>query len=76
MNWDDTIIVHAFGYRYIYQVRLNQIIDPENSSATRHEEYSWLTLLTCKGYNESRDDYNYRVMVRAVLVEIRPDLYQ
>ncbi len=76
MDWDDTIIVHTFGYRYIYQVRSNQIIDPENSSPTRHEEYPWLTLLTCKGYNESRDAYNYRVMVRAVLVEVRPDLYQ
>jgi len=75
MDWDDTIIVHAFGYRYIYKVRSNQIIDPENSRATRHEEYSWLTLLTCKGYNESRDAYNFRVMVRAVLVEVRPDLY-
>jgi len=75
MDWDDTIIVHAFGYRYIYKVRSNQIIDPENSRATRHEEYSWLTLLTCKGYNESRDAYNFRILVRAVLVEVRPDLY-
>ena len=75
MDWDDSIIVHAFGYKYIYQVRSNQIIDPDNSSATRHEEYPWLTLLTCKGYNESRDAYNFRIMVKAVLVEVRPDLF-
>lgn len=75
MAWDDSIIVHAFGYRYIYQVRSNQIIDPGNSTATRHEEYPWLTLLTRKGFNERIDAYNYRVMVRAVLIEVLPDLY-
>jgi len=75
LNWDDQIIVHAFGQQYIYMVRSNQIIEPDNSSATRHEEYPWLTLLTCKGYNEFSDEYNFRVMVRAVLIEVRSDLY-
>jgi LPXTG-site transpeptidase (sortase) family protein len=69
--WNDLIIVHLYGQEYVYRVRTNQIIRPDNSTAFKHEELPWLTLLTCRGYNESTDSYNYRVMVKAVLVEIR-----
>jgi LPXTG-site transpeptidase (sortase) family protein len=75
MQWDEQIIVHAFGQHYVYQVRSNQIITADNQRAVRHEELPWLTLLTCKGYNEITDSYNYRIIVRAVLIEIKPEQY-
>ena len=75
LSWDDKIIVHAFGTQYIYQVRSNKVVKPDDPGILRHEEYSWLTLVTCKGYNEWTDSYNYRVVVRAVLVDIKQDWY-
>jgi len=73
LGWDDQIIVHAFGEQYIYKVRATSIIQPDDPRATRHEEYPWMTLLTCKGYNELTDSYDYRVMVRAVLIDKTQD---
>jgi len=75
MEWDEQIIVHSFGQQYIYQVRSNQLITADNQRAIRHEELPWLTLITCKGYNENTDSYNYRVIVRAVLIGVKSDLY-
>jgi len=75
MEWDEHIIVHAFGQQYIYQVRSNQLIAADNQRAVRHEEFPWLTLITCKGYNENTNSYNYRVIVRAVLIEVKTDLH-
>ena len=70
LRWGDTIIVHAFGQRHIYEVRTNHIVLPDDLSPLKHEEKAWLTLLTCKGYDESSDTYKYRIEVRAVLMKV------
>jgi LPXTG-site transpeptidase (sortase) family protein len=75
LTWNDRVIVHAYGQQYVFQVRTNRLISPDNPSAVQHEEENWLTLLTCKGFNEYSGTYNYRVMVRAVLIEVRSDLF-
>jgi sortase (surface protein transpeptidase) len=36
----------------------------------KHEEESWVTLLTCKTYNEKTGEYSSRVAVRAVLLKV------
>jgi sortase (surface protein transpeptidase) len=36
----------------------------------KHEEKSWLTLITCEDYKELSKTYSTRRMVRAVLVKI------
>jgi sortase (surface protein transpeptidase) len=36
----------------------------------KHEEYSWLTLITCKTYNERTGEYLQRTVVRAVLIKV------
>jgi sortase (surface protein transpeptidase) len=36
----------------------------------KHEEKSWLTLVTCKDYDEKTNTYRKRVVVRAVLVSV------
>jgi hypothetical protein len=46
---------------------------PDNLSALKHEEKAWLTLLTCKGYDESSDSYKYRIETRAVLMKVETD---
>jgi LPXTG-site transpeptidase (sortase) family protein len=70
--WGDQVIVHAFGQQYVYSVRESVLASPGAvSSVIRHEEYPWLTLITCQGYDEASNSYRTRVVVRAVQVEIK-----
>ena len=70
--WGDKVIVHVWGAQYVYEVRSIRQVSPGNTGAMlKHEELSWITLVTCRGYNEATDSYNYRVLVRAVLVEVK-----
>ena len=64
-------MLHAYGQRYIYEVRQVRYVLPNDLSVLRHEEYDWLTLITCAGYDHVNDRYLHRVVVRAVLVDIR-----
>ncbi|MBL8102568.1 MAG: sortase, partial [Anaerolineales bacterium] len=73
LNWGDKIIVHAYGQAYIFEVRENRTIKPYNTSVLKHEEEAWLTLITCKTYNESTNTYADRIVVRAVLVKVLND---
>jgi len=70
LRYGDRVIIHAWGQEYVYEVRLNELVAPDDLSVLRHEEFSWLTLLTCQGYDESSDSYYFRRTVRAVLVQI------
>ena len=75
LSWGQQIIVHAWGEKYIYEVRTvnNWVLPTDTRLITKHEEYSWLTLVTCRGYNASTDSYNYRTIVRAVLTKVAAD---
>jgi LPXTG-site transpeptidase (sortase) family protein len=69
--YGDQIIVHLDGQKYIYEVRDNKRVRPnEANSVLKHEDYSWLTLITCNTYDETTRDYTYRSVVRAVLVKL------
>ncbi len=73
LKYNDKIIVHAWGQRYLYQVRSVLEVRPENISVISHEDLSWLTLVTCQDYDEASDSYSMRVAVRAVLVKVETD---
>jgi LPXTG-site transpeptidase (sortase) family protein len=73
LRWGDLVIVHAFGDRYIYEVRSNEILRPNDVSVLDHEERAWLTLLTCMNYQEHENRYAYRIAARAVLVKVAPE---
>jgi len=68
LQWGDRILVHAYGTVYVYEVRTNRTINPSDTSVLQHEDEAWLTLLTCKTYNESTNTYSNRIAVRAVLI--------
>jgi LPXTG-site transpeptidase (sortase) family protein len=69
--WGSTVILHhADGYRYTYEVRDNYTVLPQDFSVLKQDGYSWLTLITCKGYNPWLDTYSYRTIVRAVLLKV------
>ena len=68
LRWGDQIIVNAYGYRYIYEVRSVHYVGPNDTSVLDHKDLSWITLLTCAGYDEAQDNYRYRLAVEAVRI--------
>jgi LPXTG-site transpeptidase (sortase) family protein len=70
MKYGEKVIIHAYGQKYIFEVRSNEILDPRDTSAFRHEEKPWLTLVTCREYDENMNAYRKRVVLRAVLVSV------
>jgi LPXTG-site transpeptidase (sortase) family protein len=72
MWWGDKVIVHAWGGQYVYEVRAVLQVSPGNTAAMmKHQELPWITLVTCRGYDQASNSYKYRVLVRAVLVEVK-----
>jgi LPXTG-site transpeptidase (sortase) family protein len=72
LRWGDKVIIRAFGAEYTYEVRTVRTISPANTaSALKHEDAAWLTLLTCKSYNDATGQYDKRLIVRAVLVDVK-----
>ena len=70
LKYGEKIIIRAFGQKYTFEVRSNNIVEPDDQSAFRHEEKPWLTLITCREYDEKTNSYRKRVVVRAVLINV------
>ncbi|MBP6176714.1 MAG: sortase, partial [Anaerolineales bacterium] len=70
LKWGDKVILHSYGSVYTFEVRENRIVAPNDRSVLKHEEESWITLLTCKTYNEKTGVYSGRISVRAVLLKV------
>ena len=72
LKFGDEITIQANGQEYIYEVRENKRVTPDNLNVVnKHEEYDWITLITCENFNENTGEYLYRRIVRAVLVDIK-----
>ncbi len=72
VKFDDEVIVHAWGSQYVYAVREVKKVSPSNVNAMlKHQESPWLTLVTCQEYDEEEKTYKKRILVRAVLIEIK-----
>jgi LPXTG-site transpeptidase (sortase) family protein len=70
LKYGDQIIVNFAGNKYIYAVRTVAITNPDDRTAFQHEDLSWLTLITCKQYDQATDSYKLRTVVRAILVSV------
>ena len=71
LKYGNLIKIHASGQVYTYEVRENRLIGPRNVNAVmKHEELTWVTLLTCETYNSDSGSYAYRRMVKAVLISV------
>ena len=66
------IFVYNSGYRYVYKVVSNQPVKPNDIRVLKHEEKAYLTLITCDKYDIKSATYLYRIVVRAVLVDVQP----
>jgi LPXTG-site transpeptidase (sortase) family protein len=66
------IFVYGAGYRYTYKVVSNDVVQPTDASVMKHEDKSFLTLITCDTYDEKTGTYLHRVVIGAALVDVRP----
>lgn len=73
LKYGDKIVIYAHGQKYTFEVRENKIVEPDNASVMKHEEKPWLTLITCKEYDQQTNTYQKRVAIRAVLVSVTPE---
>lgn len=72
LSWGRQVIIHFEGQRYVYEVRSVDLwVAPTDTRLiTKHEDYDWITLVTCRGFDETIDSYRWRTVVRAVLVSV------
>jgi len=75
LKYGDQVIIHAFGQKYIFEIRNSRVTKPYATSyAFEHlEDQSYLTLITCQVYLPKSDTYMYRRVVRAVLVKVESE---
>ena len=73
MELGQYIYIHVNGQTYVYQVQENRKIAPTGiTTMFKHEEDSWITLVTCEDFNAKTGLYSTRRMVRAVLISVIP----
>ena len=70
MSWGDEIYLYAHGLKYTYQVREHKLVSADDIRILGHKDQDWLTLFTCKDYNELTDDYNWRQAIQAVMIDV------
>jgi LPXTG-site transpeptidase (sortase) family protein len=70
LSYGDRIVIHGWGQQYIYEVRTIERVQPQDMSVLHHEDLPWLTLITCRDFDESMGVYPWRTIVRAVQVDI------
>jgi len=75
LGYGNKLIVHQFGSKYTYEVRDTRMVFPDTTGyAFEHlEGKSYLTLITCQGYNFLTDSYMFRRVVRAVLMKVEAE---
>ncbi len=70
LRYGDQVVIEAWGQRYRYEVRSSEEVSPQDMGAFRHEDLDWVTLITCKGWDEASNQYLKRIVVRAVRVGV------
>ncbi len=72
LRYGDQVIVHNAGKAYVYEVRERlQVSTGSVNQLLKHKDRAWVTLVTCRGFDEESGEYLSRVLVRAVLVEVK-----
>jgi LPXTG-site transpeptidase (sortase) family protein len=72
LKYGDQVIVHMGGAKYVYEVRETKLARPYSTSYAfqSKQDAAYLTLITCQFYNPLSENYLFRRVVRAVLVEV------
>jgi len=71
LSYGDLILIHAFGMTYTYEVREEYLVVPEDiSTVFQSELLDWVTLVTCEFFDPESEQYQFRRIVHAVLVNV------
>lgn len=71
LAYGEQFTITAWGNTYTYEVRGNDLYNPHNVRPLANVAgYDWVTLITCHGFDESTGTYQFRRVVRAVLVSV------
>ena len=70
LRWGDRVVVHAYGQQYVYEVRSVTRVNGGDLRPLGHKDQAWLTLITCRTYDEASGRYLHRLVVQAVLVDV------
>jgi LPXTG-site transpeptidase (sortase) family protein len=70
LSYGEKFTISAWGQTFTYEVRGSERYSPSALSPLGSEDYDWVTLVTCEGFNEAAGEYAYRRVVRAVLVAV------
>jgi len=73
LSYGDKVILRAYGQKFTYEVRENKLVKPADITVLNRVDGTWVTLITCQGYNESSNTYASRVAVQAVLLKVEAD---
>ncbi|MBW8012408.1 MAG: sortase, partial [Chloroflexi bacterium] len=73
LQFGDEIIIHAWGSKYTYEIRNVDEVNPNDFSILEHQEYDWITLITCKEFNDTLDIYEVRLIAQAVLISVESE---
>jgi LPXTG-site transpeptidase (sortase) family protein len=66
LTWGDVIRIHDNSIVSEFAVREELQAEPWDIGAMLlHKTSPWLTLMTCRGYDEAHNGYRYRILVRA-----------
>jgi LPXTG-site transpeptidase (sortase) family protein len=71
LAYNDSVVIHIGERAYAYQVRDVQRVNPDDLSVLQPKDRTWVTLLTCQGYDEKNGRYQFREVIRAVLVKFQ-----
>ncbi|MGD8850043.1 MAG: sortase, partial [Anaerolineales bacterium] len=71
LEWGDEIYLETDAGQYVYKVMYSWYTHEGDLSVLRHEDYDFVTLITCSDFNPRTQTYRQRLAVRAVLVEVR-----
>ncbi|MBN1264731.1 MAG: sortase, partial [Anaerolineales bacterium] len=72
LQYGDLIRISAWGRIYSYEVRDTSLVTAGNpGDVFQHEEYDWVTLVTCETYDPLQGEYLFRRIVRGVLVSVK-----
>jgi LPXTG-site transpeptidase (sortase) family protein len=70
LSWGDKVIIHAWGQDYTFEVRDRSVVSANTNFEFSHKDIPWITIVTCKDYDETMGIYRNRLIISAVLVKI------
>lgn len=67
------IFIHAWGQKFIYVIQETFKVEADEIDVLSHEEEDWITIITCENYDPIKGEFQKRLIVRAILIEVEQE---